>query len=130
MARPVGVELGGARAWMMAEHLAEVAAAEPVASVRLLPAFDHYVVAATRHAERLMPGAFGHRVYRSQGWLSPVLLVNGRMDGIWRHERRGHRLRVSIEPISELDAAARRAVEEEAERLARYLDALLELSWY
>jgi hypothetical protein len=52
------------------------------------------------------------------------------MDGIWRHERRGHRLRVSIEPISELDAAARRAVEEEAERLARYLDALLELSWY
>jgi hypothetical protein len=54
LARPVEVELGGARAWMMAEHLAEVAAAEPVASVRLLPAFDHYVVAATRHAERLM----------------------------------------------------------------------------
>ncbi len=26
------------------------------------------------------------RVYRRQGWLSPVLLVDGRIAGVWRHE--------------------------------------------
>ena len=41
--------------------------------VRLLPAFDQYVICATLQAERLMPGPFKDRVYRPQGWLSPVL---------------------------------------------------------
>jgi DNA glycosylase AlkZ-like len=40
------------------------------------------------------------RVYRSQGWLSPVLLVDGRMEGVWRHERKGGRLIVDIEPFA------------------------------
>src|SRR6266540_408606 len=46
-----------------------------------LPAWhgDQDVVAATRHAEQLMPGPFKDRVYRPQGWLSPVLLARGRM---------------------------------------------------
>ena len=61
-------------------------------TVRLLPAFDQYVVTATRHAERLMPGPFKARVYRPQGWLSPVLLVGGRMEGVWRQEVKGRRL--------------------------------------
>lgn len=49
--------------------------------MRLLPAFDPYVVAASCHAASLLPGDLRHRVYRPQGWLSPVLLVNGRMEG-------------------------------------------------
>ena len=52
------------------------------ATVRLLPAFDQYVITATRQAEHLMPGPFKARVYRPQGWLSPVLLVGGRMEGL------------------------------------------------
>jgi Winged helix DNA-binding domain len=66
----------------------ELKRAITVRSVRLLPAFDQYVVAATKHAEELMSGAFANRVYRPQGWLSAVLLVNGRIDGVWKHERK------------------------------------------
>ena len=51
---PVTVE--GAPMWLLREHVAEAAAAEPLRSVRLLPGFDQYVIAATRHAEALMPG--------------------------------------------------------------------------
>ena len=28
----------------------------------------------------------------AQGWLSPVLLVDGRMAGVWSHERAGDRV--------------------------------------
>jgi hypothetical protein len=99
-------------------------------TVRLLPAFDQYVVTATLQAEHLMPGPFKARVYRPQGWLSPVLLVGGRMDGVWRQEAKGSRLLVTIEPFAGPPPAwARRAAEAEAERLAAWSGGQLELRW-
>ncbi|HEV3464782.1 MAG TPA: crosslink repair DNA glycosylase YcaQ family protein, partial [Actinomycetota bacterium] len=99
-------------------------------TVRLLPAFDQYVVTATLQAERLMPGPYKARVYRPQGWLSPVLLVGGRMEGVWRQEAKGKRLRVTVEPFTgSLPARARRAAEAEAERLAAFAGGRLDLSW-
>jgi hypothetical protein len=88
------------------------------------------VVTATRQAERLMPGPFKARVYRPQGWLSPVLLVGGRMDGTWRQQAKGRRLLVTIEPFTGPPPAwARRAAEAEAERLAAFSGGELELRW-
>ena len=34
------------------------------------------------------------QIYRPQGWLTPVLLVSGRVAGLWRHERKGKRIEV------------------------------------
>jgi hypothetical protein len=99
-------------------------------TVRLLPAFDQYVVTATLQAEHLLPGPYKAAIYRPQGWLSPVLLVGGRMDGTWRQETRGRRLLVTIEPFAGPPPAwARRAAEAEAERLAAWSGAPLELTW-
>ena len=98
-------------------------------SVRLLPAFDQYVIAATRHAARLMPADHTAAVYRPQGWLTPVLLVDGRMDGIWRFERKGTRIDIAIEPWVRLSAAAKQAAEHEAERVAAFLGGTPALRW-
>jgi hypothetical protein len=99
-------------------------------TVRLLPAFDQYVITATLQAEHLMPGPFKDRVYRPQGWLSPVLLVGGRIDGVWRQEVKGRRLLVTIEPFTGPPPGwARRAAEAEAERLATWSGGQLELRW-
>jgi Winged helix DNA-binding domain len=127
----VPVEVEGSRCWLLAADADGIARAalEAPPAVRLLPAFDQYVVTASRHADQLLPGAFKDRVYRPQGWLSPVLLVNGRMQGTWRHEVKGRRVRVSVEPFVDLPARIRRAAEQEAERLATYTGATLELSW-
>jgi Winged helix DNA-binding domain len=88
------------------------------------------VVTATLHAERLMPGPFKARVYRPQGWLSPVLLVGGRMEGVWSQEVRGRRVQVTIEPFAgPLPTRIRRAAEAEAERLAGVAGGQLGLRW-
>jgi Winged helix DNA-binding domain len=116
----VEVSVAGTPAWMLATDVAEAAAAEPDETVRLLPAFDQYVVAATRHARQLMPGDFTDRVYRPQGWLSPVLLVGGGMAGVWSAERKGGALRVEVAPFTRLPARLRPAIEAEAERLAAF----------
>ncbi len=69
------------------------------------------------------------RVYRPQGWLSPVLLVDGRLEGVWSYKRKGDRLVVTIEPFAEQPEWVRRTAEEEAERLTRFLGGELEFGW-
>jgi len=123
------VEVDGTQAWMLTSHLREARELRANRRVRLLPAFDQYVVAATRHAEDLLPDDSRRRVYRPQGWISPVLLVNGRMEGIWRHEVRGSRVEVVIEPFSKTPVWVRRAAGQEAERLAAFLGGGLNLVW-
>jgi hypothetical protein len=113
---------------MMLAHDAETAAsAKPDSTVRLLPAFDHYVVAAPRVDDDVVPAAERSRVYRPQAWLSPVLLVDGRMAGVWSHERAGDQLIVEIEPFARLSRAQKTGVEAEAEALAGFLGGELEL---
>jgi len=106
---------------MLAADRREASELTPIRSVRLLPAFDHYVVAASCHAEHLLPGNFRSRVYRQQGWISPVLLVDGSMQGVWRHEIKGRRVEVVIESFAKIPAWTRRGAAEEAERLAAFL---------
>jgi len=138
----VRVEVEGAAAYALAADLPGLAeaggrgkaagAGAGSRTVRLLPAFDQYVITATLHlhAEHLMPGPFKARVYRPQGWLSPVLVVGGRMDGVWRQEAKGRRLLVTIEPFAgPPPARVRRAAEAEAERLAAWSGGQLELRW-
>jgi hypothetical protein len=92
------------------------------------------VLAATRHAEKLMPGedpALRPLVYRNQGWISAVLLVDGIMAGVWRFERTGRRLPVEIEPFPgvKVTKAVRAGAEREAEDAARFLGGELSLTW-
>jgi uncharacterized protein YcaQ len=117
----VGVD--GERGWMLAADVAEAAAGEPAGATRLLPGFDQYVVTAPRAAEAVLPAAFRTRVYRTQGWLSPVLFVDGRMAGVWSHERRGEDLAVEVDAFAPPSGDVRDGVEEEAARLAAFLGA-------
>jgi hypothetical protein len=106
--------------WMLAADVEAAAAAEPSGVVRLLPAFDHYVVAAPRDEPAVLAAEHRGAVYRPQGWLSPVVLVDGVMAGVWRHELRGGRLVVDVEPFGDLPRAG---VEAEAAALASFLGA-------
>jgi hypothetical protein len=114
---------------MLAADLRELRELPPKRSIRLLPAFDQYVIGASYHAENLLPGDLRSRVYRPQGWVSPVLLLNGFMQGVWRHEIKGSRVEVVIEPFVKVPVWARRAAAQEAERLAAFLGGSLSLTW-
>jgi hypothetical protein len=124
------VDLEGEQAWMLADDIREVRDVPATRSVRLLPAFDPYVIGASRHAHYLLPGEFRSRIYRPQGWVSPVLLVNGRMEGTWAHKIDGSRLEVTIEPLTKQPAWVRRATGEEAARLAEFFGCSMALVKY
>jgi hypothetical protein len=88
------------------------------------------VIGATRHSAALMPDpSHRDRVHRPQGWVSPVMTVGGLIAGIWRHERKGAGVHVTVSPFARVPAAVRRGVEAEAERLAAFLGGTLHLDW-
>ena len=124
------VDLAGEQAWMLAVDAREARDLPPIRSVRLIPAFDQYVIGASRHAEHLLPGDLRSRVYRQQGWISPVLLVNGFIHGVWHQEKiKGSRVDAVIEPFLKVPAWTRSGAEEEAERLAAFLGGTLRVVW-
>ncbi len=125
----VEVDVEGQRAWVLARDVHEMASTSSPQVARLLPAFDPWVIGASRDAAALLEPRHKTRVYRGQGWISPVVLANGRMVGVWRQARKGRRLLLEIEPFGRLRTWARTQIEAEAARLAAFLDCGLELHW-
>jgi len=97
-------------------------------SIRLLPNFDSYLL-AHREKDHLLSAQHYKRVYRNQGWISPVVLINGVITGVWSHKVHGKRLLVNVEPFGKLTKTERAGIEREAESLALYHDASLELKF-
>lgn len=60
-----------------------LAAAEPVAGVRLLPAFDQYVLGPGTADAEVVPVAHRARVSRAAGWIAPVVVEAGRVVATW-----------------------------------------------
>jgi hypothetical protein len=61
---------------------ADAVAAPELDTVWLLPAFDPYTIGSLRQLETVSNGPKA-AVSRPQGWISPVLVVNGRIEGTW-----------------------------------------------
>ena len=95
-------------------------------SVRLLPGFDQYVIAATRHAGA-HAGPLQGAVYRAQGWISPVLFVDGHGGHVGLRAQ-GQAGAVKVEPFAR-GRSGRARPAAEAERLADFLGGSLELTW-
>jgi hypothetical protein len=86
------------------------------APVRFLPVWDSTLLVHARRTgllpEDLRPRVF--HVRKPHG--TPVFLVDGSVAGEWRHEDG----RVTLDPWIRLDRATRRALDDEAERLAAF----------
>ena len=89
---------------------------ETPAPVRFLPVWDATLLVHARRTgllpEALRPEVFS--VKKPHG--TPTFLVDGAVAGAWRHEDG----RVTLEPWTKLDRATRRALDDEAERLAAF----------
>ena len=102
------VDVDGAPASVLAEHLDELLVTTPVGGVRMLGAFDQYVIAVDRS---LIPAEHLAKASRTAGWISPVVLHQGRVAGVWNLDGAG-RLAVEL-----FEKVPRRALAAEAKRL-------------
>jgi uncharacterized protein YcaQ len=116
------INVEGRDAAVLRDDLDELAQAEferPL--VRLLPYFDSFLLG---HKERDHLVAMEHRpkVYRPQGWIAPVVLVDGRAVAVWEHTREGNRLRIKVAKFGPISRRVAAGIREEARDFGRFLE--------
>ncbi|ODT98080.1 MAG: hypothetical protein ABS81_28660 [Pseudonocardia sp. SCN 72-86] len=65
----------------------------------LLPGFDVWTIAPRSHRRRALPAGMEKHVSRTAGWISPVLVDDGRIVATWEHELRGDTLTITLSPL-------------------------------
>lgn len=89
-----------------------------VTMVEAKQAWDHLV--ERRHYKR---------VYRNLGWLSPVVLVSGRIAGVWFARASARTPAIDVELFARPTKSIRARVEEGAADPGRFLGAPCAVSW-
>jgi hypothetical protein len=117
----VEVSVEGWKAMTLASLVQQMQAFDaPPEGVRLLPAFDPYTIAFYPNSRYLDPEK-KDRVYRKGAWITPVVLVNGRMEGLWEQEKKSSSVSVSVEMFQPPGAEVTQGIEAEIERLGTFL---------
>lgn len=124
---PVDVEGRGAVA--LSTTLEQMQAFEKPSSVNLLPLFDAYTFGFGRGLEPLLSSAYEGRVFRPQGWISAVVLIDGYMKGVWDYKIRTSQITVKVEMFSSPTATIKKGIEAEAERLGAFLNTRVALEY-
>ena len=116
----VDVSVEGQKAQMLKSDLKQVAKQKSEPTVQLLPGFDPYLMG---HASRdhLFDKAHRWKVSRVAGWISPVLLVDGKVLGVWTHSVAKQQLTVEITPFAKVPPNTITAATERAETIAKAL---------
>lgn len=111
------VDVEGEAAYVLDEHLDELASSKPTDAGGLLPGFDQYVLGPGTADGRVVPAARRAAVSRQAGWISAVVVAGGVVRGTW--ELDGNH--VGVTWFREAGRPPRKALEAEVERLASIL---------
>lgn len=118
----VQVDVEGWKASVLKSDLSSLEQAEleePV--VRLLPYFDSFLLGHKSH-RNIVDQNSHKKVYRDQGWVSPVVLVDGRAQGVWSHQQNKDNLTVRVTPFSKISSTVRSRIKEEASDLSKFME--------
>ncbi|MTK32255.1 winged helix DNA-binding domain-containing protein [Nocardia seriolae] len=77
------IDVEGRKGVFLTEHLDELAGTQPTSAVHLLGQFDQYVLGPGTGDTALLPGDHRAKVSRTAGWISPLVLIGGRIAGTW-----------------------------------------------
>ena len=117
----VNIDVEGTAGLALRSDVKDLSATKPFAGVRLLPGFDAYVNDLPRRVEALMPVDRHADVHRVAGWVSPVVIVDGRVAGTWDLAS-GKRGGITVQPFGRWRGGARKEIAAEADRIAAFLD--------
>jgi hypothetical protein len=116
------VDVEGVKATALKSTLESMAKVKVEHSVRLLPMFDVYVLTQSRNLEPVLAKEHKSKVFRPAAWVSAVVLVDGKIEGVWVYETRKGETLVTVSMFATPAEKVRRGIEAEAARLEGFLD--------
>jgi hypothetical protein len=121
-AEAIEVEVAGSRAWVLGSPRAERVDSSAPPHVRLLPAFDPYLLGYRRRGW-MMAAASAARIQRGGGWLHPAVAVDGWVVATWKMTSRNGRVEVDIEPFEPISSEVTDGIDAEIADIRRFLEA-------
>jgi hypothetical protein len=122
------VDIGGSKAWALVSTLKEIEKCEAIDAVRLLPGFDPYTIGVHPHLESVLPEQYKALVYRQAGWVSSVVLLGGRMVGVWEYEKKRSQIEVKVTLFDPPTKKLKKGIEAEAERIGSFINGNVQLT--
>lgn len=123
--RTVEVQTSGGPMTALARTLNDPVDGDPV--VRLLPAYDHYLLGWNRGRELTVPAAHQSAVYPGAGYIKATAFLDGLAFATWKLARKPDSLLVEVEPFDRLPRGAEQGLAREADDIGRYFGAEAEL---
>jgi hypothetical protein len=114
------VDMDGRPQWLLRRDLPSARRASGKLPPRLLPGFDPLVL-GRKDRRHLVDLDHHERVYRQAGWVSPVVLVDGRVAGVWSQRQAGGRLHVTVDAFGDLKDEVLAELRAEAAALGAFL---------
>lgn len=92
--------------------------AEP--RVNLLPYFDNYLLSLADKSQ-IMDMKYYKDVFRAAGWVSPVILVNGQVVGVWSSEKRRGRVDLTYRFFEKRPKGLTKVIKGKAQKVRNFL---------
>ena len=110
------IEIGDTSIWLLKSQTGEA----PAALVRLLPAFDEYVLGWRDRGFFVSPQHW-KKINVGGGWLHPVILSDGRAAGTWTTARRRDTIPIRPQPFTRLQPKTEEGALQETADMVRFL---------
>jgi hypothetical protein len=124
----VEVDVEGARGFILASDVGALDAVSPEHPARLLPGFDPFTNELPRRVESVLNAADHDRVHRTAGWVTPVVVIDGRVAGTWEIANgKAGAGSITVQPFGRWRGGARKELAAEVDRIAVFLDRRLKL---
>jgi hypothetical protein len=119
----VDVDIEGTRGLVRAEDLDALAGASQEHPLRLLPGFDPFTNELPRRVDTVLGDAHHDRVHRTAGWVTPIVVIDGRIAGTWEIAAgKSGPGSIVVQRFHPWRGGARRELEAEVDRIAAFLD--------
>jgi hypothetical protein len=109
------ISVDGQTAYARTADVDDIATAGPIPPVRLLPAFDQFVLGPGTRDETVIAPERRPLISRTGGWISPVVVAGGRVAGTWESTDNG----ITVTLFAEAGPVPRDELATEAGHVAR-----------
>jgi hypothetical protein len=116
------VSVEGSRADILSADLPKLAKSASSPFVNLLPLFDPYLMGHSTR-DHLFDAVYRPRVSRTSGWISAVVLIEGRVGATWTHKVVKGTLSIAVDPFERLLPKVKAAIRARADELAASIGA-------
>lgn len=111
---PGKFEFEGSMYWM-----GPVSQPEIKPTVFLLPAYDEYLISYSNRSA-VLPARLNTRAVSSNGIFRPLVLINGKVAGLWKRSTAGNGMRIEIDLFRDPGVRSKRLIQKAAEEYSEF----------